>query len=324
MSFINNFKEQLFNITPSSFEEKALDLFYYQSQNNSIYKEYLKFLKVDANAIKSLIQIPFLPIEFFKYHKVITGHNVYSHVFLSSGTTSQDRSKHYVKDIPFYERVAENIFNSFYGNLSDYTLLALLPSYQENPQSSLISMIDYFIKMSNDSNSGYINADFKGIEKLLQKKPVILFGVTYALLDFAQNNKENLKDLIVIETGGMKGKREEMPKEQFHEVLKNTLGINSVHAEYGMTELLSQAYSKGDGIYKCPPWMKVFIREINDPFLINNNLKSGGVNIIDLANADSCAFIETKDIGSRLNGGRFKIMGRFDNSDIRGCNLLYS
>jgi len=324
MNFINNFKKQLFNITSASFEEKALDLFYYQAQNNSIYKEYLKFLKINSSAINSMEQIPFLPIEFFKYHKVITGENTHSHVFLSSGTTLPERSKHYIKDISFYEEISEAIFNRFYGNISDYTLLALLPSYQENPQSSLISMIDFFIKKSNDSNSGYIKPDFKGIGKLLQKKRAILFGVTYALLDFIEHNKEDLKELVVIETGGMKGKREEMPKEQFYNVLKVALGISSVHAEYGMTELLSQAYSKGEGIYESPPWMKVLIREINDPFAINNDLKSGGINIIDLANADSCAFIETKDIGNRFEDGRFKVLGRFDNSDIRGCNLLYS
>jgi hypothetical protein len=324
MNFVNNFKQQLFNITPSSFEEKALDMFYYQSKNNSIYKEYLKFLKVNSSAIKSIEQIPFMPIEFFKYHKVITGEATYSHIFLSSGTTMLERSKHYVKDIPFYERVSETIFNRFYGNISDYTLLALLPSYQENPQSSLICMIDFFIKGSNNPDSGYIKPDYKGIEKLLEKKQVILFGVTYALLDFAEHNTENLKELTVIETGGMKGRREEMPKEEFYSVLKEALDINSVHAEYGMTELLSQAYSKGDGIYECPPWMKVLIREINDPFAINDNLKTGGINIIDLANIDSCAFIETKDIGTRLEDGRFKVMGRFDNSDVRGCSLLYS
>jgi len=324
MSFANNFKQQLFTITPSSFEERALQLFYYQAKNNPIYKEYLKFLKIDAITIKDIERIPFLPIEFFKYHKVITGENDYSHIFLSSGTTMPERSKHYIKDIHFYQQVSEIIFRRFYGDISDYILLALLPSYQENPQSSLISMIDFFIKKSNHPESGYINADYKGIEKLLQKKPVIVFGVTYALLDFAQFNKENLKDLIIIETGGMKGRREEMPKEQFHQIVKQSLNISSVHAEYGMTELLSQAYSKGEGIYECPPWMKVLIREINDPFAIDNNLNSGGVNIIDLANIDSCAFIETKDIGSCLDDGRFKILGRFDNSDIRGCNLLYT
>lgn len=324
MSFINNFKQTLFTITSSSFEDKALELFCYQAQNNPIYKEYLKLLKVNSSSVKTIEQIPFLPIEFFKYHKVITGENVYSHIFLSSGTTQQERSKHYIKDISFYLEISEKIFNTFYGDIEGYTLLALLPSYQENPQSSLIAMIDFFIKKSNNPDSGYIKTDFKEIKKLMQKKPVILFGVTYALLDFAENNTEDVSDLIVIETGGMKGRREEMLKEQFYDVLRKALGLKNIHAEYGMTELLSQAYSKGDGIYECPPWMKVLTREINDPFAINNKLNSGGINIIDLANADSCAFIETKDIGSCLPDGRFKIMGRFDNSDVRGCNLLYA
>jgi len=328
--FTNKFKENLFKINSLNyFKEQAILLFHYQAENNIVYKNYIKYLNINIDKIINLEDIPFLPIEFFKYHKVIS--NIKEEdielVFESSGTTGEITSKHLVKDLNFYKKVSENIFYNFYGKLDEYIFLALLPSYLERENSSLVYMVDHFIKESKSTHSGFYLNDLEKLkEKLIslknQHKKIVLIGVTFALLDFAEQFSIDLEDIIIIETGGMKGRRKEMIREEVHQILQEKLNVKNIHSEYGMTELLSQAYSKGDGLFVTPNSMKVLIRDINDPFSYNNKNKSGGLNIIDLANVDSCSFIETKDIGYIEDSNQFKILGRLDNSDIRGCNLL--
>jgi phenylacetate-coenzyme A ligase PaaK-like adenylate-forming protein len=328
MDFVNSFKEGLFNISDRNFNEKAMELFNFQAENNPFYKTYLELLKVNPSSITDITQIPFMPIDFFKTHIVITGGPSYDTIFLSSGTTGQERSKHYVTDLPFYELVTVKIFNFFYGELKDHIILALVPSYLENKNSSLIYMINGFIKKSGSELSGFVLGEMNSLKIRLDEcrkrsKKIILFGVSYALLDLAEQFPIDLSDVIVIETGGMKGRRKEILKNELHRILTDKLSLTKVHSEYGMTELLSQAYSAGKGRFKCPPWMKILIREVNDPFLISNEINHGGINIIDLANVNSCAFIETQDLGSASKDGSFEVRGRLDNSDLRGCNLMY-
>lgn len=326
----NKFKNELFDITSLNFNEKALELFNYQSQFNSVYKAYLDLRKISVKEIEHFTQIPFLPISFFKYHKVVNEGVKEEVVFKSSGTTLQTRSQHYVSDLSFYQLITEKNFNLFYGNLNKYLIIALLPSYLENKNSSLIYMLNHFIpKTAIPSKSGFTGMDVLSFEPMLKEaiktnKKIIVFGVTYALIELSKILKDDLSDIIIIETGGMKGRGEEMLREEVHVILKEKLNVSQVHSEYGMTELMSQAYSFENGIFQTPPWMKVLIREINDPFSINpKNIRSGGINVIDLGNIDSCAFIETEDIGE-LHGDKFKVLGRLDNSEVRGCNMLFS
>jgi hypothetical protein len=332
---------------PHTFEELALEIFRFQAAANPVYNEYLGFLRVDPQKINRLEKIPFLPIQFFKYHKVITDHAPTQMIFESSGTTQQNTSKHYVSDLPFYEHISQKIFEQFYGPITDYHILALLPSYLERNNSSLVYMVQSFIYRSYSRESGfYLNNTAEMLEKLHQlsensqtSRKVLLIGVTFALLDLVENEKDlgflqNFKDkFIVMETGGMKGRRKELLREEVHEILTSHLPIKQVHSEYGMTELLSQGYSKGEGVFELPNTMKILLREINDPFkIIPSQFRSdiekettirGGINVIDLANIDSCSFIETQDLGAyQVNSQQFSIIGRFDNSDIRGCNLL--
>ncbi len=329
MDSFKRFHEDLFSISADDFEAHALDLFRYQAMHNPVYRQYVSLLRVDIDAVNNLREIPFLPIDFFKSHKVTTCEWQPAAVFESSGTTGQVRSKHYVENIHFYHQVTENIFNRFYGPLEDFHVMALLPSYLERGSSSLVAMADYFIHKSQSPLSGFYLYDHKHLVDQLRLASdrggrIILLGVSFALLDLAEQFDVDLSEVIVMETGGMKGKREELTREELHRILKRRFNVQAIHSEYGMTELLSQAYAKAQGHFETPPWMKVLIRDINDPFEIlgERATHSGGVNIIDLANVQSCAFIETQDVGRRVGHDSFEILGRFDNADIRGCNLL--
>jgi len=316
-----------------NFQDFALKLFRYQSKYNLVYKKYIDALNIDVEAVKDLRSIPFLPIEFFKEHKVLTQakeFESFAAIFESSGTGSGTISQHFVPDLGHYFRHAQNIFEQQYGSLNDYIILALLPSYLERKGSSLVAMIDDFIEKTNSANSGFYLNDLNELVekvKLLKankdEKKIIVWGVSFALLDLAENYQVNFSDCIVMETGGMKGRRKEITREQLHEILCNGLNVKTIHSEYGMTELLSQSYSKGNGVFQPSHSMKVMMREVNDPFDIKYfDKRSGGLNVVDLANIDSCAFIETQDVGLVNEDGSFKVLGRFDNSDIRGCNLM--
>lgn len=311
----------------TEFNNLCMDVFRYQSTNCEVYKKYFKSLNLKSDQIKSPENIPFLPIEFFKTHKITSGNGDVKKVFESSGTTGSDTSKHLVCDINLYERSYLKSFEIFYGDIKDWCVLGLLPSYLERENSSLVYMVDDLIKKSGHPLSGFHLHDYGAlIEKLKvlsqKKQKVWLIGVTYALLDLAKQVDFPLMNTVVLETGGMKGVRKEMVREEIHNMLEQKFSLENIHSEYGMTELLSQGYSAGKGIFKSPPWMKVVIRDVNDPFQLFDNKKSGGINVIDLANLYSCSFIATQDLGKAYEDGSFEVLGRFDNSDIRGCNLL--
>jgi phenylacetate-coenzyme A ligase PaaK-like adenylate-forming protein len=322
------FKQKIFQLSPGGFEAAAMEAFHFQAEHNPVYKQYLQALKVPPEQVKNPSQIPFLPVEFFKSQRIITAEVVPEQVFESSTTTGQTPSRHFVADAGFYLQLTQVIFEQFYGNLKDYTVLALLPAYLERPGSSLVAMADFFIRQSGSGDSGfylYNQAELLQKIKMLQRqnRQVLLLGVTFALLDLAENFAgTDLSRITVMETGGMKGRRREMVREEVHQILKEKLNIASVHSEYGMTELLSQAYSQGEGIFEPPVWMQAFFRDLNDPFSISRQRKSGGINLIDLANIDSCCFLETMDIGSPAGENKFTVLGRYDNSEVRGCNLL--
>ena len=306
----------------------ALELFRFQSTRNPVYAHFMRELRIDPLGVHSLEQIPFLPVEFFKTHKIVTDPAyAESIIFRSSGTTGMQFSEHILFDLPHYLKVSETIFQSFYGSLEDYIVLALLPAYLDRPDSSLVAMSDHFVQMAQPG-SGFYNKDLEGVAKAIDRakkegKKVFLLGVTFALLDLAEKFELDLSGHIVMETGGMKGRRKEMIREELHEILTTAFHVETIHSEYGMTELLSQGYSKGNGIFDTPPWMRVLLRDPNDPLTLSTNIMSGGVNVIDLANVDSCAFIATQDLGKRHSNGSFEILGRFDHVDVRGCNLLY-
>lgn len=325
---INILEKKIFNINDDiSFKSTALEVFNFQAKENPAYKKFIQLLNIDIKTVKELHDIPFLPIQFFKSHKIISNTNEEYITFLSSGTTGNIQSKHFVTDISVYEKSYIKGFEHFYGNIKDYAILGLLPSYLEREGSSLIYMVNDLIKKSSHPESGfYLNnhdALIDTINELENKKQkTILIGVSFALLDLLDKHKLNLKHTMVMETGGMKGKRKELIRKELHENLKTGFGIKKIHSEYGMTELLSQAYSKGNGIFNSPPWMKILIRDTENPFSFLQNEKTGGINIIDLANINSCSFIATQDLGKTDANGNFEIIGRFDNSDIRGCNLM--
>lgn len=320
--------DDIFSISSQKqFEKIALKVFRHQYENNAVYREFCNFLKTDAQQVKSLRQIPFLPIQFFKSHEVVTGNAVTQEIFTSSGTTGMQTSRHLVTDISLYESSYRAAFSQFYGNIEDYAVLALLPSYLERDGSSLIYMADDLIRLSKNPNSGfYLHNHADLIRKLATLEEscqnVLLIGVTYALLDLIEKQHFELKHTIIMETGGMKGRRKEMIREELHEALCAGFGVSSIHSEYGMTELLSQAYSLGEGIFECPNWMHILVRDTEDALTYVENTKTGGVNVIDLANINSCSFIATQDLGKKYDDGSFEILGRFDNSDIRGCNLM--
>ncbi|WP_461630847.1 LuxE/PaaK family acyltransferase [Labilibaculum euxinus] len=323
-----NWEEEIFAITnENDFEKTALRIFQYQATNNIVYKEYLKHLKFDISTVKTLTQIPFLPIDFFKSHKVVSTTKKEQAIFTSSGTTGNLTSRHYVPDLKIYEASFTKGFEQYYGAVSDYCILALLPSYLEREGSSLIYMMEKLIKDSKHKKSGFylhnheeLIATISDLKKQNQK--ILLLGVSFALLDLAEKFQLDLDDVIVMETGGMKGRRKEITREELHAFLTQRLGVEKIHSEYGMTELLSQAYSKGDSLFFTPSWMKILIRDTYDPFSYEQQGRSGGINVIDLANIHSCSFIETQDLGRIHADGSFEILGRFDHSDIRGCNLL--
>ncbi|WP_291721437.1 acyl transferase [Bernardetia sp.] len=364
--FINSFKKEIFSLPKNdeqAFEEKALSLFRFQSKYNPIYKSYIEKLGVDISQIDSIYKIPFLPIRFFKSHNVQVESVETKQIFTSSGTTDiTQRSKHAISDLSFYEKSSQFIFEELYveyGKLSDFQIFALLPSYLERDGSSLIYMVDYFLKNAQP-NSNYFLYDYEKLKNEIDKAvlttpstPILLLGVTFALLDFADFLKENYpsyklpktkqfvehgsrNEIIVMETGGMKGRKKEMVREEVHSVLKNAFGVSSIDSEYGMTELLSQGYAtkkinktNNDEIwFQTPAYLKILIRDTNDPFelkQVNENnfeIQSGAINVIDLANVESCAFIETQDLGKINHKGEFQVLGRFDYSDVRGCNLL--
>ena len=309
------------------FDKIALKVFRFQYENNLVYREFCDFLKTDVQKVKSISQIPFLPIQFFKSHSVISSTNPIETTFTSSGTTGMITSKHFVTDVGIYEESYRKGFSQFYGNIEDYVVLALLPSYLEREGSSLIHMVDDLIQLSNQNESGfYLHNYDELIAKLIQLdragKNVILIGVTYALLDLVEKHSFQLENTIIMETGGMKGKRKEMIREELHIELCNGFGVKSIHSEYGMTELLSQAYSLGEGIFECPSWMQILVRDTEDALSYVREGKTGGINVIDLANINSCSFIATQDLGKKYPNGSFEILGRFDHSDIRGCNLM--
>ena len=305
----------------------ALKVFRYQYENNLVYQQFCDFLKVEKHSVKSLAHIPFLPIQFFKSHEVVSNHDVIQETFTSSGTTGMITSRHLVTDVSLYEQSYRLAFSEFYGNIEDYVVLALLPSYLERSGSSLIYMVQDLIALSNNENSGFYLHNYDALIAKLTAldhagQNVLLIGVTYALLDLVEQHNFHLKNTIIMETGGMKGKRKEMIREELHAVLCEGFGVSSIHSEYGMTELLSQAYSLGNGVFECPSWMQVLIRDTEDALAYVADGKTGGVNVIDLANLNSCSFIATQDLGKKQPNNSFEILGRFDHSDIRGCNLM--
>lgn len=350
-------KQKVLQLIPDDFDALALEIFRYQAEHNLVYKKYLQCLHIQVDTVDKIEKIPFLPIEFFKTQTVISGEDKTRITFESSGTTGQNTSQHHVQDPEFYLQIAEQIFERFYGKLSDFQIFALLPSYLERTNSSLVYMVEHFIKKTGNPNSGFYLDDYEALAKALaggrrlemgdgknrtsnvehRASNILLIGVTFGLLDFAESNVnlsflQNIDNLIVMETGGMKGRRKELLREEVHEILTKTFNVKTIHSEYGMTELLSQGYSKGEGVFELPVSMKIMLRDVNDPFHYITNSRSGGINVIDLANVDSCCFIETKDLGSwelvtgyqlLVTGSpKFRILGRFDNSDIRGCNLM--
>lgn len=318
----------IFNIqTEAEFKDMALKVFKFQFENNTVYRSFCDLLYVNPSDVKHIEDIPFLPIQFFKSHKVVSDSNSAEIVFTSSGTTGSITSKHYVTDLKLYEKSFKQGFANAYGAIEDYVVLALLPSYLEREGSSLIYMVEQFIKDSKQPESGFYLHNLSELKDTLvrldaQGKKVLLIGVSYALLDLVETYSFQLKNTIVMETGGMKGKRKELIKEELHNILKNGFGVDAIHSEYGMTELLSQAYSKGNGVFECPKWMKILTRDTEDALTIQSEGKNGGINVIDLANLNSCAFIATQDLGKVHANSHFEIIGRFDNSDIRGCNLM--
>jgi len=321
-------EKKIFNIKSEiDFTALALEIFHFQYHKNEIYHKFVEGLGIDTATIKSYREIPFLPIEFFKTHKVICGDFEPEAVFQSSGTTGMATSKHFIKDIRLYEQSLVRGFKLFFGKPDEHIFLALLPTYLERSGSSLVHMADRLIQLSKDENSGFYLHDYDKLAAVLaklkkQQKKVILLGVTYALLDLAERFPLDFPQLILMETGGMKGKRREMVREELHSKLRNAFGVKDIYSEYGMTELLSQAYSKGRGIFSVPPWMKILIRDINDPLSLLPAGKNGGINVIDLTNVHSCSFIATQDLGKLHTSSDFEVLGRFDNSDIRGCNLM--
>jgi phenylacetate-coenzyme A ligase PaaK-like adenylate-forming protein len=324
------FMEQnaIFDIrTENEFLIQALRIFKFQYANNSVYRTFCDHLHVDPNTVKSLEQIPFLPIEFFKSKSVVSSPKLEEIIFTSSGTTGSETSKHFVTDLSLYEESYLQAFKQFYGSIEDYCILALLPSYLERTGSSLIYMVEDLIVKSNHPKSGFFLNEYEQLHQLLlelqkTETKILIIGVSFALLEFTEQYQLSLKNTIVMETGGMKGRRKEIVRQELHQLLSAGFGVNEIHSEYGMTELLSQGYSKGNGIFDCPTWMKILVRDTEDPLTYQKTGKTGGVNVIDLANINSCSFIATQDLGKINDDGTFEIIGRFDNSDIRGCNLM--
>ena len=329
MDDFKSLKPAIFELEPGEFEPFALKVFRLQATGNEVYRDYLHYLNIDINSITDISDIPFLPIQFFKNHKVVTGNWPVQTIFESSGTTGQSRGQHYIEDRHYYHKNSQAIFENRFGTLDRYHIIALLPSYLERTHSSLIEMVNYFMDVSNSSYSGFYLYDqqevIKKLQELakLQSRKILLWGVSFALLDLAEKYELDLSKALIISTGGMKGRREEITNIELNNYVKKRWNVPIIHAEYGMTELMSQAYTFEEYIYRPPSWMRVLIRETNDPFEYCPYGKSGVVNVIDLANLHSCAFIATDDLGVAHKDG-FEIFGRLDNSDMRGCNLMLS
>lgn len=317
---------KIFSTNSVSFGQEALDIFNYQLNNNAVYRDFVQALGIRTQDVREVKDIPFLPVRFFKTHPVVTGDFSPEAVFESSGTTGMVSSRHLVRDVKLYEESFSRGFSVFYGDITDYCVIGLLPSYLERGHSSLVYMVDRLISQSGNPESGFYLDEYAKLASVLQSleergQPVLLIGVSFALLDFAELYPMTLKHTIIMETGGMKGRRKELIRQELHAILKSAFNQSSIHSEYGMTELLSQAYSKGDGVYRCPPWMKVLLRDDEDPLHVMYT-GTGVVNVIDLANIHSCSFIATDDAGKVYSDGSFEILGRTDGSDMRGCSLL--
>ena len=322
----NQWNHKVFNVEKEGFEALALEIFRFQYQNNLVYRTYVDALIHDITTIDAVNKIPFLPVSFFKSQNVVTTNFEPEKVFESSGTTSSVNSRHFVKDLSLYEESFLKSFELFYGSIKDYCILGLLPSYLERDNSSLIYMVNKLIEQSSNSQSGFYLDEYEKLASVIielekSQQKTILIGVTFALLDFAEQFPMTLQYTTILETGGMKGRRKEMIREELHAVLQNAFKVPSIHSEYGMTELLSQAYSKGDGIFSTPPWMKILVRDEEDPLLVKKT-GSGIINVIDLANIYSCSFIATDDAGKIYDDNSFEVLGRVDGSDLRGCSLL--
>jgi phenylacetate-coenzyme A ligase PaaK-like adenylate-forming protein len=321
-------QNNIFNIqTQEEFKEVALNVFKHQFKNNKVYRSFCDLLYVHPSSINQVEEIPFLPIQFFKSRKILSSLEEVQETFTSSGTTGSITSKHFVTDINLYKESYLNGFSHFYGNIEDYVVLALLPNYLEREGSSLVFMVDDLIQKSKNSESGFYLNNIEELAKKLTEldkkgQKVLLIGVSFALLDLIETAQFNLKNTIIMETGGMKGRRKELVREELHQIFENGFGVSEIHSEYGMTELLSQGYSNGNGVFKTPPWMKILTRDTEDALTIQQIGKTGGINVIDLANYNSCSFIATQDLGKVHKNGTFEVIGRFDNSDIRGCNLM--
>lgn len=320
--------DTIFNIqTQAEFESASLEVFKFQFENNRVYRSFCDLLYIHPSDVKRIEDIPFLPIQFFKSHDVLSSTQPIEQVFTSSGTTGDATSKHQVTDLHIYKESFRRAFSHFYGPMEDYVVLALLPSYLEREGSSLIYMVEDMIKRSGQVESGFYLHNLSDLNDILtnldhQGKKILLIGVSFALLDLVESYQFQLKNTVIMETGGMKGRRKELVREELHDLLKKGFGVKNIHSEYGMTELLSQAYSNGHGIFKCPNWMQILTRDTEDPLSILPNHRTGGINVIDLANINSCSFIATQDLGKTFADKSFEIIGRFDHSDIRGCNLM--
>lgn len=320
--------DRIFNIsTAQEFKHIALEVFKFQFHNNPVYRSFCDLLYKHPSDVSELEEIPFLPIEFFKQKSIVSSPAPIEKTFTSSGTTGAVTSKHQITDLSVYTKSFTQGFQHFYGPIEDYAVLGLLPSYLERDGSSLVYMVEAMIAQSAHPQSGFYLYNHEELNNIIQQletsqTKTLLIGVSFALLDFIEAYPQELNHTIVMETGGMKGRRKELIRHELHQILQDGFGLTQIHSEYGMTELLSQAYSKGQGIFECPPWMRVLSRETEDPLSILSNDKTGGLNIIDLANINSCSFIATQDLGRVYHDGSFEVIGRFDFSDIRGCNLM--
>ncbi|MBO7141785.1 MAG: acyltransferase [Bacteroidales bacterium] len=330
---IKTIEQQIFTVANNvDFDSAAVEVFNYQYRTNPVYNQYVNYLGISPERVESVHKIPFLPIQFFKTHTVLSGCGIEDcpECFTSSGTTGQNTSRHYVKDPEIYFRSLEIGFRQFYGSPDNYTILALLPSYLERKGSSLIVMAQRLMQLSGQKEEGFFLYDFNALQQRINQeiasgKKVLLIGVTFALLDFAEQYPQHYGDnVIIMETGGMKGRKKEIIRQEVHQILTSQLGVNAIHSEYGMTELLSQAYSSGGGLYRETSTMKIIIRDSTDPLSTTPDTTAGCINVIDLANIHSCSFIETQDLGIRHQDGTFEVLGRNDHSDIRGCNLMYA
>jgi hypothetical protein len=321
------FKNKLFSLAAAQFETHALELFRFQARHNAVYRRFLNYLGKNPKHINSIKDIPYLPIQFFKSENVSIYQRPAPVVFTSSGTTGSQTSRHAVYNLEYYHQVCRHAFELKYGPVQDYFIAGLLPSYLERSGSSLISMVQHFCSLSADDESGFYLNNLSALSQILQAKrkegkKILLIGVTFALLDLAEQYPQNLSGITLMETGGMKGRRQEMIRSAVHQKLKTAFRLPEIHSEYGMTELLSQAYSQGQGKFTAPPWLRTTVREVDDPFSAVQPGKTGGLNICDLANVDSCAFIATDDLARMHRNGYFEIMGRLDAADVRGCNLM--